>query len=126
MGPGAVIPQDGTYRSITVEMMGDVALVRFQSSKLIEDVCIQEAGLDLFSLVRVQGCKKVVVSCAGVDYIASTMMGKFITLDKMVKAAGGQLRFADVRPEIYEVFAITKLNRLFDIRDSEEEALASF
>ena len=32
----------------------------------------------------------------------------------------------NIRPDILEVFAITRLDRLFDIRKDEEEALADF
>jgi anti-sigma B factor antagonist len=49
-----------------------------------------------------------------------------ITLDKKAKARGGSLKLCNIRPEIYEVFAITRLNRLFDIRDDEADALAAF
>ena len=42
------------------------------------------------------------------------------------RAQGGKLRLSNIRPEIYEVFAITKLNKLFDIKDDEADALASF
>ena len=38
----------------------------------------------------------------------------------------GKLKFSNIRPEIYEVFAITKLNKLFDIKDDEADALAAF
>ena len=30
----------------------------------------------------------------------------------------------NIRPEIYEVFAITKLTKLFEIKDDEADALA--
>ena len=53
-------------------------------------------------------------------------LGKLITLEKKVKAHGGKLKLSNIRPEIYEVFAITKLNKLFEIKDDEAEALAAF
>jgi anti-sigma B factor antagonist len=33
------------------------------------------------------------------------------------------LVLSNIKPEIYEVFAITRLNKLFDIRDDEAQAL---
>jgi anti-anti-sigma regulatory factor len=36
------------------------------------------------------------------------------------------LKFSDLRPEIYDVFVITRLTQLFDIKPSEAEALAAF
>ena len=44
-------------------------------------------------------------------------------MDKKVKSAKGKLRLCSVRPDIYEVFAITKLNKLFDMRETREQAL---
>lgn len=33
---------------------------------------------------------------------------------------------SNIRPEIMEVFAITRLNKLFDIKDDVPDALAAF
>ena len=55
---------------------------------------------------------------------------KFLTgersLDRKVKAQGGALKLSNIGPNIYEVFAITKLNRFFDIKEDEADALAAF
>ena len=40
-----------------------------------------------------------------------------------VSADGGE-SWTNIRPEIYEVFAITKLTKLFEIKDDEADALA--
>ena len=63
---------------------------------------------------------------SAVEFLSSAALGKLITLDKKVKARKGELRLSNIRPEIYEVFAITKLNKLFNIKDDEADALASF
>jgi anti-sigma B factor antagonist len=47
-------------------------------------------------------------------------------MDKKVKGARGKLRLCSIRPEIYEVFAITKLNKLFSIYPDQEKALEGF
>ncbi|MEZ5950468.1 MAG: STAS domain-containing protein [Planctomycetaceae bacterium] len=62
-----------------------------------------------------------------VEYLSSGFaLGKLITMDKKVKANAGKLRLCAIRPDIYEVFAITKLNKLFDIKDTQEDALQGF
>ena len=43
-----------------------------------------------------------------------------------MKQHAGKLILTNIKPEIYEVFAITRLNKLFDIRDDEAQALAAF
>lgn len=113
------------FRRLEVSSVGDVTVVHFMDQKIIEDLGIQELGQELFQLVEVEKCKKLVLNFSSVDFLSSAALGKLITLDKKVKAQGGMLKLCNIRPEIYEVFAITRLNRLFDIKDDEAAALAA-
>lgn len=114
------------YRRIDINRVGDVTVVRFRDRKIIEDINIQELGKEMFNLVETDGYDKLLLDFATVDFLSSAALGKLITLDKKIKAHGGSLKLSNIRPEIYEVFAITKLNRLFDIRKDEADALAAF
>lgn len=116
----------GEHRRLEVSDVGEVAVVHFRDQKIIEDLGIQELGQELFHLVEVDERKKIVLNFSAVDFLSSAALGKLITLDKKVKARGGVLKLCNIRPEIYEVFAITRLNRLFDIKEDEADALAAF
>jgi anti-sigma B factor antagonist len=113
-------------RRVEVNEVGEVTVVHFRDQKIIEDLGIQEMGQELFQLVEGENRKKLVLNFSSVDFLSSAALGKLITLDKKTKARGGSLKLCNIRPEIYEVFAITRLNRLFDIRDDEADALAAF
>jgi len=114
------------YRRLEVKEVGDVTVVRFRDQKIIEDINIQELGRELFQLVEVENREKLLLNFSAVDFLSSAALGKLITLDKKVKAHEGTLKLSNIRPEIYQVFDITKLNRLFDIKDDEADALAAF
>jgi anti-sigma B factor antagonist len=114
------------YRRLDVSEVGDVTVVRFRDRKIIEDINIQELGQELFRLVETDGRRRLLLDFSAVDFLSSAALGKLITLDKKMKSHGGFLKLANIRSEIYEVFAITKLNRLFDIRKDEADALAAF
>ncbi|NLS96388.1 MAG: STAS domain-containing protein [Planctomycetaceae bacterium] len=114
------------YRRLDVNEVGDVTVVHFRDQKIIEDLGIQELGQELFQLVEVENRRKMVLNFSAVDFLSSAALGKLITLDKKMKAKTGKLKLCNIRPEIYEVFAITRLNRLFDIKDEEADALAAF
>jgi len=114
------------YRRLEVNEVGDVTVVRFRDQKIIEDINIQELGQEMFRLIEVENREKLLLNFSSVDFLSSAALGKLITLDKKVKGRGGVLKLSNIRPEIYEVFAITKLNRLFDIKDDEADALAAF
>jgi len=114
------------YRRLDVSEIGDVTVVRFRDPKIIEDLNIQELGNEMFRLVEEEGRRILLLNFSTVDFLSSAALGKLITLDKKVKAHGGKMMLSNIRPEIFEVFQITKLTRLFDIRDDEADALAAF
>ena len=108
------------------EVAGDVTVVNFVDRKILDEANIQELGQELFQLVEDDNRKKLLLNFSSVEFLSSAALGKLITLDKKVKAHSGKLKLSNIRPEIYEVFAITKLNKLFDIKDDEADALAVF
>jgi len=114
------------YLRLDVNEVGDVTVVRFRDHKIVEDINIQQLGQEMFRLIEVDSRDKLLLNFSSVDFLSSAALGKLITLDKKMKAHGGALKLSNIRPEIYEVFAITKLNRLFDIKDDEADALAAF
>ena len=111
---------------LNVSEVGDVTVVRFVDQKILDEAKIQQLGQELFELVDTDGRSKIVLNFTSVEFLSSAALGKLITLDKKVKGQGGTLKLSNIRPEIYEVFAITKLNKLFDIKDDEVDALAAF
>ena len=49
-----------------------------------------------------------------------------INVNTRIKSRNGQLRLCQIKPQIYEVFLITHLNKLFYIHATRAEALGSF
>ena len=43
-----------------------------------------------------------------------------------VREAGGDIKIANLKPKVYNVFDLLGFPMLFDIEDTEEEALARF
>jgi anti-sigma B factor antagonist len=111
-------------RRIKVSESGPVTVVTFNDSKIIDESEIQELGQELYDLVERDNRKKIVLNFANVEFLSSAALGKLIGFDKRVKQHAAELILSNIRPEIYEVFAITKLTKLFDIKDDEADALA--
>ena len=114
------------YQQINLNEVDNVTVVRFNSAKIIDDTVIQQLGLELLALVTDEQRKSLLLNFEGVQFLSSAALGKLIKLDKTVKGAGGRLKLACIRPEIYEVFSITKLDQQFDIKADEAEAIAAF
>ncbi len=115
-----------THRRIKVAKIGDVTVVKFLDKKILDEANIQELGLELFSLIEHDNRKSILLNFSDVEFLSSAALGKLITLDRKVKASKGRLKMSNIRPEIFEVFQITKLNKVFDIRNDESEAVAAF
>lgn len=114
------------HRRLEVAEMGDVTVVRFVDRKLLDEANVQEAARELFRLVDVEQRSHLLLNFSTVDFLSSAALGKLITLEKKVRAQGGKLMLSNIRPEIYDIFTLTTLNRLFDIRQDEADALAAF
>jgi anti-sigma B factor antagonist len=106
------------------EDINGVTIVNFVDKKILDEANIQQLGEELFSLV--DGPRKILLNFSNVEYLSSAALGKLITANKSVAAASGKLRLCSIHPQIYEVFKITKLNKLFDIHKDEQTALEGF
>ncbi len=113
-------------RRITITEVGDVSVVRFEDRKILDASNIQEMGEELFGLVEKEGRSSLLLDFSNVEFLSSAALNKLIILDKKVKSAEGRLKFCGLKPEIHEVFVITRLTQLFDIKDSEKDALEAF
>ena len=113
-------------RRLSVTKDGELATVRFSDKKIVDSGNIEEMGAEMISLVDVDHMKHVLLNFEGVDFLSSAALNKLILMDKKVKQVGGVLRLCNLKAEIMEVFTITRLNRVFDIRKNEAEALKAF
>lgn len=105
---------------------GEVAMVRFLDRKIMDQLLIQEVGAELFALVEQEQRKNVLLNFTDVEFLSSAALNKLILLDKKLKTAGGKLQLSNMKPEIFEIFAVTRLTQLFAIKRTEQEALAAF
>ncbi len=113
-------------RRLEVEDNGEVTVVNFIDKKILDEQNIQKIGEDLFSLIDELGRKKLLLNFGNVEYLSSAALGKFITLNKKVQSVSGKLVMCNINADIFEVFEITKLNKLFNIQKDEQTALQAF
>jgi anti-sigma B factor antagonist len=113
-------------RRLEVEDIGDVTVASFTDRKILDEQNIQVIGEQLFGLVDESGRKRLLLNFSNVEYMSSAALGKLITLNKKVQAAGGKLVLCNIDPQIREVFEITKLDKLFVICGDEQEGLQKF
>lgn len=111
---------------LNISNVGDVIRIEFVDRNILDEGNIQQIGDEILHLVDDRDAPRILISFANVEHLSSAALGTLITINKRIRDKAGQLRLTDIDPQIYEVFVITKLNKLFQIHESADEALASF
>jgi anti-sigma B factor antagonist len=111
---------------VSVKNSGGVHIVEFADRKILEELSISEIGEELARVVTGTNDVKMLLSFKNVEHLSSAALGMLISLNKQVAQKKGKLKLSDITPQIYEVFKITRLNKLFSIYGTAREALADF
>ena len=111
---------------LKIKRASGISLVEFADRKILEELSIQEIGEELDRIVDTEPGVKLLLNFRNVDHLASAALGMLITLKNKVKERNGQLKLSDINRNILEVFKITRLNRVFEIHTTADEALDSF
>jgi anti-sigma B factor antagonist len=111
---------------LRIKRTDDVSIVEFADRKILEELSIQEIGEELHQVVEAEPGIKLLLDFRNVDHLSSAALGMLITLNKRVKEQSGDLKLSDINRQIFEVFKITRLNRVFNIHETAEQALNEF
>ena len=111
---------------LRVNEQDGITRIEFVDRNILDEANIQQIGAEITKIVDSTPKPRILISFANVDHLSSAALGTLITINNRVRSKDGQLRLANIDSQIYEVFVITKLNKLFQIHDSTQEALASF
>ena len=111
---------------IKVSEQDGVSIVRFVDKKIVDSGSIEQLGDELNALVLEDKRSNLLLNFEGVDFLSSAALNKLISLNGHAKKISGRIKISNLREEIREVFKISKLDRWFDIRTTQEDALAAF
>ena len=73
-----------------------------------------------------EGKKKIVLNMDNVTFIDSAGLGTLVASHHSAKAQGAGLKLCHLGTKFQEVLQITKLMTIFDVYNTEAEAVASF
>ena len=113
----------GSDSRIRVKEVDGVTQVEFIDRNILDEANIQAIGEEIDGIIATSPEPKLLISFANVDHLSSAALGTLITINTKIRNRTGKLCLADIDPQIYEVFVITRLNQLFDIHESKEAAM---
>jgi anti-anti-sigma factor len=73
-----------------------------------------------------EGKKKFIVNLDRVTFMDSAGIGELVACHKRAVEKGGVIKILKANEKMLDLFAITKLNEIFDLFTDEKEALKSF
>ena len=72
------------------------------------------------------GAKRIVLNLGDVNYIDSGGLGTLVALHTTAHNAGATIKLANLTKRVGDLLQVTKLLTVFDVRNSEYDALESF
>jgi anti-anti-sigma factor len=81
---------------------------------------------DVLSKLLAEGRPRIVIDCAELTYISSNGMGVFISYVSKARGMGGDIRLCNMRDIARTVITMLGLHRLFEVFESQGEAIASY
>ena len=110
--------------NINERQAGDVTVLDMSGK-----ITIGEGSVALRTAIRrllEEGKKRILLNLAGVSYVDSSGIGELVSSYTAINKEGGQLKLLNLTQKIQDLLTITKLLTVFDVYDSEAEALNSF
>jgi anti-sigma B factor antagonist len=104
-------------RPSPVAVVGEEAVVRlsgrFRSLSAANALALEEL---LAPLVGAPGARRLTLDCGDVEFLGAAALGTFVRLQRQARARGGRLRLWNVHDPLYEVFEVTHLVGLLNVR----------
>ena len=110
--------------NISERRVGDITILDLDGK-----ITIGEGSVALRTAIRrllEEGKKKILLNLAKVGYIDSSGIGELVSSYTAINKEGGELKLLNLTQKLQDLLTITKLLTVFDVYESEEEALASF
>ena len=104
--------------SLDLDINGDKAVVRLPGAQFGTVERQPDDAQLLSSLIELQQ-RHLTLDFSNVEYLTSLGLAMLLTLRKRLAEGGRRLAILNLQPHVYEVFTVTRLNTLFDVRPQE-------
>ncbi len=81
---------------------------------------------DLVQAALERGDRRLLIDFSRTGYIDSSGLGALVSISKRIREVGGELRLSGLNDDLRSLFELTKLDTLFTITETPEQALATF
>ncbi len=102
---------------------GESAVVAFKSASLSEPEAIAAASKQINEFVRENRPNWVIFDLGAVKFFSSQVLGLLLDVRAKLKESKGEVLISGINPQLYRVFKITNLDKLFRFFPDKEAAV---
>jgi len=104
--------------------VGEVLVVALAEAGAVEANNVSDFRQAIDQLLNEE--KGVVINLGKIDFLDSSGVGAMVAIWRKISTFGGEMKLCEIGPTVRTVFEITRMHRIIEMFDTEEEALASF
>ena len=110
---------------LIVQTIQGITLVLFEDDAILDPLQVQDIGEKLHRLID-EDRQRMILDFRKVKMLSSQMLGVLIGMLKRINSSKGRIVVCGMKDELYKVFKITNLDKLFSFYENEGQALRSF
>ncbi len=103
---------------------GNRITVSFPAETELTEANAEDLQRELLALVAGREQPHLTVDLSGITILTSVVLGKFLAVNKQVRAASGRLTLRNPTSTVRMVFAVTRLDTVLDIQPGSSGMLA--
>ena len=123
---GATMEATSNSERTQCEQVGHVTVIRVLDNVLTGHLAIEQVSAELQRRLQQYDSAHVVLDFARVEAISRSIISKLVEIKNLLWNRGGRLVITNVSRQLQEATAMTGIDRLFTIKQSEAEILCGF
>jgi anti-anti-sigma factor len=121
-----ICPGCGHGNWYRVEPVGNVQIVHLQGRGIVTEQNVMRVLERVRELIGNHKCSHVLLNFEGVNYLSSTILARLINLARFALDQNAKLKLCGLRPDVEDIFRITRLEGFFEMYPSQEAAIGAF
>ena len=114
---------DKASPNLSIDFRGTIVLATLTDDKILDEEQLQALEGSFLPLIDQTPGIQLIIDFSNVKFLTSSVLGLLIRISKKVYEKNGTLRLCSISPKILDVFRITRLDKIFEIHSSVEDAM---
>lgn len=100
---------------LDIEPIYDDILITFKEERIVMEEHLDQIGADILKLAQQAPGKWIILDFKKVKFMSSAFLGLLVKVQTTVTQSGGHLKLRNLSQDIFKVFKITLLHKIFTI-----------